>query len=44
LERSNLRRDGSLAQEGRSAFDKNVGQLLDFFILSTAYVIECALP
>jgi hypothetical protein len=43
LERSNLRRDGSLVQEGRSAFDKNVGQLLDFFILFTAY-IECALP
>src|SRR6266852_4070523 len=32
LEHSNLRRDGSLAQEGLLAFDKDIGQLLDFFL------------
>ena len=30
MERSNLRRDGSLVQEGLSEFDKDIRQLLNF--------------
>ena len=44
LERSNLRSDGSLLQEGRSAFDKDIGQFLDFSLRTAAYILQGTLP